>query len=139
GLAAHAACMALVREHLAGSPPGDRADRRVLASKTVNLSCPTPDHVRGRLLCRGCEERQSPPLPDGERACPGPDPGSVLAFGEDLVRGVTIFHFDRCPLTLSLSPTGRGNLCSLLTLNICPAVRWRPSCSVTTAPLELPS
>src|SRR5207237_10664190 len=32
-------------------------------------------------------EKRSPPLPGGERACPGPDPGSVLAFGEDWVRG----------------------------------------------------
>ena len=32
--------------------------------------------------------RSSLPLHEGQRACPGPDPGSIVAAGEDRVRGL---------------------------------------------------
>src|SRR5262249_10193041 len=66
------------------------------------------------------------PLPQGERgsasagplaqhpgwgaSLPGPDPGSILAEGEDRVRGSgsTMSNEDPIPLTPSLPPSGRG-------------------------------
>src|SRR5436190_13848003 len=62
-------------------------------------------HIEGSAKARVRHEsaRQSPPLPDGERW--------VVAFGEDRVRGHDLSaKFRCCPLTLSLSPPGRGNL-----------------------------